>query len=141
MRVLRRQKRRVVSVCGNMSGAKYCFDQEEFSHSDFQPVRFVTQISAHVALEALRDDLKRCFQKVDEELMVLINRDYTDFVKISSDLKGLDEKIAKVRAPLESARATGIELGSALWSHSQMSASKETPPGILLLLFGMLMTC
>lgn len=104
-------------MCGNMSGAKYCFDQEEFSHSDFQPVRFVTQISAHVALEALRDDLKRCFQKVDEELMVLINRDYTDFVKISSDLKGLDEKIAKVRAPLESARATGIELGSATEDH------------------------
>jgi len=100
-----------------MSGAKYCFEQEEFSHSDFQPVRFVTQTSAHVSLEALRDDLKRCFQKVDEELMVLINRDYTDFVKISSDLKGLDEKIAKVRAPLESARATGIELGSATEDH------------------------
>ena len=74
----------------------YCFSLTELSAPTFDPVAFVQRTSEHVSLEALKADLDRFYKKVESDLLALINRNYTDFVEISSKLEGMDEKLQKV---------------------------------------------
>jgi conserved oligomeric Golgi complex subunit 2 len=88
----------------------YCFNVDELSSSTFDAVTFVKKTSEHVSLEALKVDLERCHVKVEADLLALINRDYTDFVEISTNLEGMDEKLKKVTTPLENIKSRGYHL-------------------------------
>ena len=94
----------------DMEQHAYCFNIQELSTSTFDPVTFVKKTSEHVSLEALKVDLERCHKKVEEDLLALINRDYTDFVEISTNLEGMDEKLKKVTIPLENVKTRGYHL-------------------------------
>ena len=59
-------------------------------------------------MEALKADLDRFYKKVESDLLALINRNYTDFVEISSKLEGMDEKLQKVSQPLEHVKSKGV---------------------------------
>ena len=86
----------------------YCFSLTELSAPTFDPVNFVQRTSEHVSLEALKADLDRFYKKVESDLLALINRNYTDFVEISSKLEGMDEKLQKVSQPLEHVKSKGV---------------------------------
>ena len=86
----------------------YCFSLTELSAPTFDPVAFVQRTSEHVSLEALKADLDRFYKKVESDLLALINRNYTDFVEISSKLEGMDEKLHKVSQPLEHVKSKGV---------------------------------
>ena len=94
----------------DMEQHAYCFNIQELSTPTFDPVTFVKKTSEHVSLEALKVDLERCHKKVEEDLLALINRDYTDFVEISTNLEGMDEKLKKVTIPLENVKTRGYHL-------------------------------
>lgn len=59
----------------------------------------------HTALEDLRRELSSHLANLRAELVELINRDYADFVNLSTNLKGLDKKMIRVREPLHGLRS------------------------------------
>lgn len=51
-------------------------------------------------LETMRDDLGMYLKLLRSAMIDLINRDYADFVNLSSNLIGLDKAINDLQAPL-----------------------------------------
>ncbi|XP_065795748.1 conserved oligomeric Golgi complex subunit 2-like [Muntiacus reevesi] len=58
-----------------------CFDQEDFDVS-----HFVSDCRKRVQLEALRDDLELYYKLLETAMVELINKDYADFVNLSTNL-------------------------------------------------------
>lgn len=51
-------------------------------------------------LETLRDDLGMYLKVLRSAMIELINKDYADFVNLSSNLNGLDKAINGIQVPL-----------------------------------------
>ncbi|KJE98244.1 hypothetical protein CAOG_08237 [Capsaspora owczarzaki ATCC 30864] len=66
----------------------------------FHVEEFVAQCRQRVSLELLLADLQVFLASLHSELVELINRDYADFVNLSSNLVGMDKAISDIRAPL-----------------------------------------
>ena len=58
------------------------------------------QAAGSGSLETLRDDLGVYLKLLESAMMDLINRDYADFVNLSTNLTGLDRLIEALRTPL-----------------------------------------
>lgn len=69
---------------------------------DFSVDNFVRlhQAAGSGSLETLRDDLGVYLKLLESAMMDLINRDYADFVNLSTNLTGLDRLIEALRTPL-----------------------------------------
>lgn len=66
------------------------FDVDEFLHNHRK----------NVSLEKMRDDLGLYLKTLRSAMIELINKDYADFVNLSSNLIGLDTAIENLEAPL-----------------------------------------
>ena len=51
-------------------------------------------------MESVRTDLREYSTSLENELVELINKDYTDFVNLSSNLAGIDEVLNELKEPL-----------------------------------------
>lgn len=71
---------------------------------------FIADCRRRVPLESVLKDLEEYSASLQNELIVLINQDYTDFVSLSTNLVGLDGVIHNLRLPLASMkhRLTGV---------------------------------
>ena len=76
------------------------FSREDFLSNDFAVDDFMAKFAGHVGLEALRDDLGMYLQVLRVAMIELINDDYADFVNLSSNLVGIDEKIHCIQRPV-----------------------------------------
>merc|ERR1739838_1032103 len=67
-----------------------CFDKDDFMKSNYTVDNFVRvhQASGSVGLETLRDDLGVYLKILRSAMIELINRDYADFVNLSTNLTG-----------------------------------------------------
>lgn len=65
-----------------------CFSSDAFLQDGFSVDMFVSQCRQHVTIEHLRDDLESYFQTLKVAMVELINKDYADFVDLSSNLVG-----------------------------------------------------
>ncbi|KMQ97057.1 conserved oligomeric golgi complex subunit 2, partial [Lasius niger] len=65
-------------------------------------------------LETMRDDLGMYLKLLRSAMIDLINRDYTDFVNLSSNLIGLDKAINDLQAPLGQLREEVMQVRQAL---------------------------
>ncbi|KAK4311017.1 hypothetical protein Pmani_017456 [Petrolisthes manimaculis] len=83
-----------------------CFDKDDFMKDDFSVDNFVRvhQAAGSGGLETLRDDLGVYLKILRSAMIELINRDYADFVNLSTNLTGLDRLIEALRTPLEQLR-------------------------------------
>nr|XP_020730111.1 conserved oligomeric Golgi complex subunit 2-like isoform X2 [Odocoileus virginianus texanus] len=63
-----------------------CFDKDEFMKEDFDVSHFVSDCPKPVQLEALRDDLDLYYKLLKTAMVELINKDYADFVNLSTNL-------------------------------------------------------
>ena len=61
----------------------------------------VHQASNNGSLEALRDDLGVYLKVLRSAMIDLINRDYADFVNLSTNLTGVDRLVEVLRKPLD----------------------------------------
>ena len=61
-------------------------DTSVFSSASFDPDAFIAAIRPHVPLEAARAQLKEHLAALHSQLVELINRDYNDFVNLSTKL-------------------------------------------------------
>lgn len=77
-----------------------CFDKNEFMKNDFSVDKFVADCRRRVQLETLRQDLEVYFKLLKNAMIELINKDYADFVNLSSNLVGMDKSIIQLRDPL-----------------------------------------
>lgn len=77
-----------------------CFDKNDFVQKDFCVDQFVAKCRQKVSLETLRENLEMYFKLLKNAMIELINKDYADFVNLSSNLVGMDKSIEVLRAPL-----------------------------------------
>ncbi|XP_012942407.1 conserved oligomeric Golgi complex subunit 2 [Aplysia californica] len=77
-----------------------CFDKEEFMKKDFEVDKFILECKKKVPLETLRDDLDLYLKVVRSAMIELINKDYADFVNLSTNLVGMDKAITNLTVPL-----------------------------------------
>ncbi|XP_059005344.1 conserved oligomeric Golgi complex subunit 2-like isoform X1 [Mustela lutreola] len=63
-----------------------CFDKDEFMKEDFDVDHFVSDCRKHVQLEELRGYLELYYKLLKIAMVELINKDYADFVNLSTNL-------------------------------------------------------
>ncbi|KAH7888658.1 oligomeric golgi complex component, COG2-domain-containing protein [Phlebopus sp. FC_14] len=59
---------------------------------------------SHTSLPELRTELREYLSSLKEELVLLINNDYEDFISLSTDLRGEGDRLSKLKAPLNTLR-------------------------------------
>ncbi|OWF56425.1 conserved oligomeric Golgi complex subunit 2-like isoform X2 [Mizuhopecten yessoensis] len=80
--------------------ASLCFDNDMFMKDSFDVDTFVMECRRRVPLETLRDDLSTYLKILRSAMIELINKDYADFVNLSSNLVGMDKAIGNLTTPL-----------------------------------------
>lgn len=70
------------------------------SQENFDVDTFLQDHRKNGKLETMRDDLGMYLKLLRSAMIDLINRDYTDFVNLSSNLIGLDKAINDLQVPL-----------------------------------------
>ncbi|KAK7605308.1 hypothetical protein V9T40_007166 [Parthenolecanium corni] len=95
-----------------------CFDEKLFFKKDFSVDEFLTEHRRIANLETLRDDLGIFLKNLRSSTIELINKDYADFVDLSTNLKTLEAKIAGMETPIgkikEEVLTTKIKLDNRL---------------------------
>ncbi|CAG0891091.1 unnamed protein product [Darwinula stevensoni] len=77
------------------------FHKEEFLKEDFNVDEFILKHQGRISLETLRDDLGIYLKLLRTSMIELINKDYADFVNLSSNLVGMDKSISNLEKPLQ----------------------------------------
>ncbi|XP_057342405.1 conserved oligomeric Golgi complex subunit 2 isoform X4 [Manis pentadactyla] len=91
-----------------------CFDKDEFTKEDFDVDHFVSDCRKHVQLEELRDDLELYYKLLKTAMVELINKDYADFVNLSTNLVGMDKALNQLSVPLGQLREEVLSLRSSV---------------------------
>lgn len=91
-----------------------CFDKEEFMKKDFDVDAFVINCRKRVPLETLRDDLSVYLKILKSAMIELINKDYADFVNLSTNLVGMDKAISNLTVPLGQLREEVLSVRTAM---------------------------
>ncbi|XP_067943621.1 conserved oligomeric Golgi complex subunit 2-like [Watersipora subatra] len=89
---------------------KLCFNKDEFIKVDYDIDKFLADARRHSSLEILREDLSVYMKILQSALVELINRDYADFVNLSSNLVGMDKIISNIKDPLNTFKGQVEEL-------------------------------
>ncbi|KAG9129415.1 hypothetical protein Leryth_018479 [Lithospermum erythrorhizon] len=71
-----------------------------FLSQSFDPQHYISDLRSFVPLESLRWELKSHLSSLKVELIDLINRDYSDFVSLSTKLVDVEGSVVRMRAPL-----------------------------------------
>lgn len=88
------------SFSASTSYQPLCFSKDVFAKENFNVDAFIADCRKRVPLESVLHDLKEYANSLDNELIELINKDYTDFVNLSSNLVGIDKVLNDLRTPL-----------------------------------------
>ncbi|KIJ67824.1 hypothetical protein HYDPIDRAFT_37422 [Hydnomerulius pinastri MD-312] len=78
-------------------------DNEFLEAGTFSVESFLLSRS-HTSLPELRTELREYLSSLKEELVLLINDDYEDFISLSTDLRGQGVRLEKLKAPLNTLR-------------------------------------
>lgn len=80
------------------------FKKDAFSSKSFDPESYIADLRRFVPFETLRAELRGHLGGLKNELVELINRDYTDFVNLSTKLVDVDGAVLRMRLPLNELR-------------------------------------
>ncbi|KAI8580015.1 hypothetical protein K450DRAFT_238952 [Umbelopsis ramanniana AG] len=75
-----------------------------FTGSTFNADQYLTS-RRHLGLAGLKTELNGHLRQLKSQLVELINRDYADFVNLSTNLKGLDKVMANLQLPIQDMRS------------------------------------
>lgn len=78
-------------------------DNEFLAAETFDVENFLLSRS-YTSLPELRTELREYLSSLKEELVLLINDDYEDFISLSTDLRGEGARMARIKAPLKGIR-------------------------------------
>ncbi|GKV09200.1 hypothetical protein SLEP1_g20741 [Rubroshorea leprosula] len=107
-----------------------------FLSPDFDSEPYISELRTFVPFDTLRSELQSHLSSLNHELIDLINRDYTDFVNLSTKLVDVDAAVVRMRAPLLELREkiqgfrTAVEnllvaLRNGLRQRSEAAAARE----------------
>ncbi|XP_053981638.1 conserved oligomeric Golgi complex subunit 2 isoform X1 [Hylaeus volcanicus] len=91
-----------------------CFTELEFIQENFNVDTFLQEHKKSSKLETMRDDLGIYLKLLRSAMIDLINRDYIDFVNLSSNLIGLDKSINDLQTPLGQLREEVMQVRQTL---------------------------
>ncbi|KAI9024918.1 hypothetical protein CLU79DRAFT_813755 [Phycomyces nitens] len=74
-------------------------ERSAFTAAEFDPDRFLSS-RRHLGLERLKTELNNHLRLLKAELIELLNRDYQDFINLSTNLKGVDRAMDDLMRPL-----------------------------------------
>ncbi|MBN3292335.1 COG2 protein, partial [Polypterus senegalus] len=102
-----------------MSGAVVIVGSHEVQKSftlkdDFDVDRFVSECRKNVQLEELREHLELYYKLLKTAMVELINKDYADFVNLSTNLVGMDKALTQLTVPLGQLREEVLSLRSSV---------------------------
>ena len=80
------------------------FKKDLFLSPDFDSESYISDLRTFVPFDTLRSQLQSHLSSLKHELVDLINRDYNDFVNLSTKLVDVDSAVARMRAPLSDLR-------------------------------------
>ncbi|GAB4860459.1 Conserved oligomeric Golgi complex subunit 2 [Ancistrocladus abbreviatus] len=80
------------------------FKKDLFLSPNFDSESYISDLRTFVPFDTLRSQLHSHLSSLKHELVELINRDYNDFVNLSTKLVDVDSAIARMRAPLTDLR-------------------------------------
>ncbi|MBN3309314.1 COG2 protein, partial [Amia calva] len=81
---------------------------------DFDVDHFVSECRKRVQLEELREDLELYYKLLKTAMVELINKDYADFVNLSTNLVGMDKALNQLTVPLGQLREEVLSLRSSV---------------------------
>uniref|UniRef100_A0A4W6DN46 Conserved oligomeric Golgi complex subunit 2 n=1 Tax=Lates calcarifer TaxID=8187 RepID=A0A4W6DN46_LATCA len=87
-----------------------CFDKDVFMKDDFDVDQFVAECRKQVQLEEMREDLELYYKLLKTAMVELINKDYADFVNLSTNLVGMDKALNQLSVPLGQLREEVMSL-------------------------------
>lgn len=76
------------------------FKPNLFLSPDFDSESYISELRTFVPFDTLRSELQSYLSSLNHELIDLINRDYADFVNLSTKLVDVDSAVVRMRAPL-----------------------------------------
>ncbi|KAF4090537.1 hypothetical protein AMELA_G00053750 [Ameiurus melas] len=91
-----------------------CFNKDEFMKDDFDVDKFVADCRKRVQLEEMRQDLEHYYRLLKTAMVELINKDYADFVNLSTNLVGMDKALNQLSIPLGQLREEVMSLRSSV---------------------------
>uniref|UniRef100_A0A665U8U2 Conserved oligomeric Golgi complex subunit 2 n=1 Tax=Echeneis naucrates TaxID=173247 RepID=A0A665U8U2_ECHNA len=91
-----------------------CFDKDVFMKDDFDVDKFVAECRKQVQLEEMREDLESYYKLLKTAMVELINKDYADFVNLSTNLVGMDKALNQLSVPLGQLREEVMSLRSSV---------------------------
>ncbi|GAB2269700.1 Conserved oligomeric Golgi complex subunit 2 [Dionaea muscipula] len=80
------------------------FKEDLFLSPDFDSESYIADLRTFVPFDTLRSQLRSHLSSLKHDLVDLINRDYNDFVNLSTKLVDVDSAVARMRAPLTDLR-------------------------------------
>lgn len=112
------------------------FKKTSFLQEDFDSEAYISDLRTFVPFDTLRSELQSHLSSLKHELVDLINRDYNDFVNLSTKLVDVEGAIVRMRAPLtelkekisqfrESVESSLAALQNGLRQRSEASAARE----------------
>eukprot|EP00850_Spirogloea_muscicola_P000815 SM000003S11060 [mRNA] locus=s3:589045:594249:+ [translate_table: standard] len=94
------------------------FKKEAFADPAFDAEAYISDLRRFVPFDTLRAELRSHLAALKHELVELINRDYADFVNLSTRLVDVDGAVLRMRMPLNELR-------------SRLQAAREAVAGTL----------
>jgi|APAra0007618407_1042631.scaffolds.fasta_scaffold00361_7 hypothetical protein len=76
------------------------FKPSLFLSPNFDSESYISELRTFVPFDTLRSELRSHLASLNRELVDLINRDYADFVNLSTKLVDIDAAVVRMRAPL-----------------------------------------
>lgn len=92
----------------------FCFDRDELSMTEFNVDAFVVKYKREFGLEKLRDDLDLFLRVLKSSMVELINRDFADFLNLSTNLVGFDKSITTLKTPLNAMKTDIMKINENL---------------------------
>jgi hypothetical protein len=99
------------------------FKKDTFAKADFDSEAYIRDLRRFVAFDTLRTELRGHLGALKNELVELINRDYTDFVNLSTKLVDVDGAVLRMRMPLNELRARLVTVRESV--HTSLAALQD----------------
>ena len=118
------------------------FKKSSFLQPEFDSEAYISDLRTLVSFDTLRSELQTHLASLKHELVDLINRDYADFVNLSTKLVDVDGAIVRMRAPLielrekilgfrEGVESTLVAVQNGMRQRSEASAAREILESLL----------
>ncbi|KAG6754184.1 hypothetical protein POTOM_042195 [Populus tomentosa] len=112
------------------------FKPDLFLSPNFDSDSYISELRTFVPFDTLRSELQAHLTSLNHELIDLINRDYADFVNLSTKLVDVDSAVVRMRAPLlelrekiegfrGSVKSSLVALKNGLEQRSEAAATRE----------------